>query len=127
MEREKKKSRASAAERVARVSQVLAWVLEGLRGGEIVARAAETWGIRERQTRKYIASAREQIVARADLENKNALAEHLVWRANLRRKAEQGEDLALALEIAKDEAKLRGLYPKDKTEAITQVMVVMDV
>jgi len=64
----------------------------------------------------YIAEATAIIKQEVEQQQAEGFVKHLARRRFYRNKAIVGNDLRLALEIDRDEAKLLGLYPSDKIE-----------
>ena len=115
-------------ERVLEVSRLM---LMGWTSKKIVQYSAENWNVEERQTRKYIAKAYTMWHAEYKKRLKAGLDYHMAMRIKLYEEAYKGkvvkvtkfvkgqmvtieriedQDFRLCLEIAKDIAKLEGLY-----------------
>ena len=72
---------------------------------------AAAFDITTRQARNYIARAQEQIRAVVEVDRAYRLAEHIAVRRDLRQRAISSGELHVALNSARDEAKLLDLYP----------------
>ena len=70
----------------------------------------------EAQTDTYIAEATALIKAEAAKTHEESFAEHVAFRQQVRKRAMSDEDWRAALDAAKDEAKLRDLYPIQRVE-----------
>ena len=114
-----------------RILEVSRRMLSGWSNKKIIQYSAETWGIEERQTRKYISSAYSMWHKEYKKRLKAGLDYHMAMRMKLYEEAYKGktikvtkvvkgnmvttektedQDFRLCLEIAKDIAKLEGLY-----------------
>jgi hypothetical protein len=102
-----------------RVETVRQFILSGDEASDIVRRAAETWGIKQRQAENYIHMARAKIRAITEQVRPYLLAEHIAVRRDIRRRAREAGDLRAEIAAAQDEAKLFGLYPSERVEVLT--------
>lgn len=103
-------AKSTKAEALNRVNNIYDKLITGWISSEIVSYGIETWGVTEAAIRKYIKKANKIIVENATDYQKQALLINLAKRANLYRLAMEENDKRLALEIARDESKLLGLY-----------------
>ena len=99
-----------------RVEAVRCLILEGANRYDILQFCSENWGVGERQADEYMERARKKIMEVLDRKREEHMAEHIDFRRHLRRKAMKAQDSRLALEVARDEAKLLDLYPAMKNE-----------
>lgn len=106
--------RPTAAEKEARISAVMTFLLSGSRRIEVVQYAAKTWGISTRQSDKLIADATQWIRASADKSREEQIIEHITKMDFVYRAAETAGDHHAAIKAAQDKAKLLGLYPTEK-------------
>ena len=97
-----------------RILEVSGMLLSGLSTREILHFASQNWGISERQTKTYI--RRCYTLWRRDFKKKRkaGLDYHLAKREVLYNKNFKRGDFNACLEIAKDEARLEGLYVERK-------------
>jgi len=90
-------------------------IIEGSASAKILDFCMREWQITKAQAYTYYNRAR----ALMEIENKatreQLLIEHRLHRRNLRERAKKVGDLRTELDAGKDEAKLSGLYPGDKT------------
>ncbi len=98
------------AARLQRISDVAQLVAEGADRRALIRYASETWGVCERVVDDYLAGARELLRAQAEEDAADAMARHLAMRRDLYQTARSGGDVRGALEVARDEAKLLGMY-----------------
>lgn len=91
-------------------------ILRGEDGARICQNLSAAFNVTDRQARRYVAQAREQISAITQVEQAVMLAEHVSVRRHLRAEAIKAGDLRTALASAQDEAKLFDLYPAQKSE-----------
>jgi hypothetical protein len=110
------KHRPTAGEKIKRVDMIEGFILSGTRRAEILEFTRVHWGLAEAQTDNYIAEATALIKAEANKTREESFAEHIEFRRQIRKRAMGEGDLRVALESARDEAKLRGLYPSEKHE-----------
>lgn len=108
------RNKANKAEMALRVEAVRGLLLTGYPTHEILRLVAEKWGVADRTVEYYIAQARRSILEASEERKVEVVAEHIEMRRNLLRKAHEGKDYRLALDILKDEAKLLGLYAPDR-------------
>jgi hypothetical protein len=105
------------SKRSVRVDEVLKLLTVGAQQGDIKRYADQHgWGISERQIRRYVSDAHEQFAKLARADREKLLGRHIAQRGSLYAKAVKDGDLRTALLIAKDEAKLQGLYPRPLTQ-----------
>ena len=97
-----------------RILEVSRMLLSGLSTREILHLASQKWDISERQTKTYI--RRCYILWRQDFKKKRkaGLDYHLAKREVLYNKNFNRGDFNACLEVAKDEARLEGLYVERK-------------
>lgn len=107
-------AKADQVEIARRVEMVRILLISGVPSSRIAQNRAEEWGVNERQLWKYIARARKEIEALSQEEKEYTKAEHLAFRRLLRQRSLDSKDLRMALDAAKDEAKLLGLYAPDE-------------
>lgn len=106
--------RVTKAEKKIRIGVVRDWILAGCTSDHIVQLSAETWGIKERQARKYIADANLLIDAYVVDDTANAIKIAVQEREMIKRKAVASGELYIALDAMKDTAKMLGLYKPDE-------------
>ena len=106
--------RANAAEKERRTNQIMTMLLSGARRPEICQFTRDTWGLTDRHVDRYIAAANTLIKAEASKERDEIFTEQAALRRMLRKRAIGDGDLRLALDVAKDEAKLHDLYPAQR-------------
>ncbi len=109
--------KATKAEIMGRVEEVLRIRLDGAQMHEIVQYASEKqWNVGERQLRNYLAASDGLLAERLEKDRDKVFARHVAQRRTLYARAVNGADYRTALAIAKDEAELQGLYPSSKVE-----------
>ena len=108
------KPKATKVDKAARVDTVRTLLLSGRTTREVEASIAKRFHISERMARNYIAEARQQIEEIMAVDRAYQIAEHVSIRRDIRRRCQNGRDMRVELEAAKDEAKLLGLYPAEK-------------
>jgi hypothetical protein len=113
----KKSTRAETAKRVNNIYDKL---ISGWTGPLIVKYGMETWGVSEGAVRKYIKTASESVAKFADGYREFALQINIAKRAELYRMALEDNDKRLALEVARDESKLLGLYAPERSQVQSQ-------
>lgn len=106
--------RPTAAEKEARISEVITHLLSGSRRIEVVQYAAKMWGISTRQSDKLIADATQWIKASTAKTRDEWIADHLSSMAFVYRAAESAGDHHAAIKARQEIAKLLGLYPTEK-------------
>lgn len=103
-----------------RVEAVLRLLIAGAQYHEIRQYATKQgWDVSERQVRRYIASANDQLAGLGEARRERLLDRHLVQRGNLYARAVQAGDLGTALRVLQDEAELLGMYPPKKVAPTT--------
>jgi hypothetical protein len=113
----KKSTRAETAKRV---NDVYDKLLSGWTNPAIVKYGKKTWGLSESGVRKYIKTAIESVAKFADGYREFALQINIAKRAELYRMALEDNDKRLALEVARDESKLLGLYAPERSQVQSQ-------
>jgi len=108
--------KATVAEKKQRIRYVYEALLSDYNRADIIQHAAKKWGVQTRMADGYIAEATAIIKQEVEQQQAEGFVKHLARRRFYRNKAIVGNDLRLALEIDRDEAKLLGLYPSDKIE-----------
>ena len=105
-----KSTKATVAQRVDEVFRLL---VVGARAPDILQCASTRgWRVGDRQIRRYVASARDQMVELANSKRGNLLGLQMAQRQALYARAFKEGDIAMCLDILKDDAKLLGLYQK---------------
>jgi hypothetical protein len=96
-----------------RVDEVFKLLTMGAQHSDIKRYAdAHGWNVSARQIRRYVSDAQEQFKRLARADREKLLGRHIAQRGSLYQKAYKDGDLRTALLVAKDEAKLQGLYPR---------------
>ncbi|MBA7584405.1 hypothetical protein ES708_26358 [subsurface metagenome] len=92
----------------------------------IVQFVAQNWGLRKRQTYNYIRSARQEWKKYFVKLKYDGMSYHLAQLRDLKDTAYDKEDCRLVFNIAKEEAKLMGIYPAErhKREEEKKVIVI---
>ena len=104
------------AEIIRRVSKIVELLLDGFSRADILQNAAKMWGVAERTTDTYIASANERIKKQAD-ETENEIFSLVRLRLeNLYKKAIAANDRHLARLLLRDMTKLYGLEKPDRAK-----------
>jgi len=85
-------------------------ILQGYSRQEIHKFTKEKWNLSIAQTDNYIATIRRMWKEEFEAQRKDILIWHVQLRRHLLSQALQTEDWTLALEIAKDLAKIEGIY-----------------
>ena len=111
-----KNQRASKMEIMRRISRARMSLLSGIPSERLVQIMSTEYEVTTRQARRYVRWAREEIQEILEQTATEHLAEHIALRRDVRFRAYQKDDFRMALESAKDEAKLLGLYPANRTE-----------
>jgi hypothetical protein len=93
-----------------RVGQIYRLLLQRIPTKQIVAACVKSWGVSERSVYYYLKQARQQMTADTQRDRQDALAEHLALRRDLFKQAMEQRQLAIALSVLSDEARLLGLY-----------------
>lgn len=104
--------RCSGAESDRRVGEMIAMMRQG-RGTtrELIAHAAEAWGISTRMAQEYIAKARAELREDMEADVGDARAELSGWFRECYRRAIEDGDRQAAIAAARELGKLLGLYP----------------
>jgi hypothetical protein len=102
--------KSSETEVEARVGAVYKLLLQRETNATIYRFVTHKWGVSERQAQIYIQRARDRMMEELKIGRQEALAEHLALRRDLYSQAVKLKQPAVALQVAGDEAKLRGLY-----------------
>lgn len=108
--------KATLAEVELREAAVRQLQLDGASRYDILQFTAKNWNLGVRQTDEYMARAAASIKVAGESRTVNALWEAIEHRRSMRHKAHVAKNYKLELDIAKDEAKLLGLYPAEKHE-----------
>ena len=90
----------------------------------IVEFMRQNWGLEKAQAYRYIASARKEWQKYYANIKSSGIGYHIAQVRDLKDKAFANEDIRLALDITKEEAKLMGIYPAEKHE-ITEGKVIV--
>jgi hypothetical protein len=108
-----KSNKATMAQRVTDVTRLL---VAGAEFSEIHQFASvKGWGLSDRQIRRYVRAAYQQMAKDARRKRTQALGLHLKKRRALYAQSVKANDPRMALQILRDEAKLQGLYsPTEK-------------
>lgn len=98
-----------------RVQDVRTLILSGAEFASIKAFAADHgWNVTDRQLQRYVNKANKQFAKVSRRSLRSQLGRHLLQRRMLYARANKAGDLKTALSVARDEAKLQGLYPSAK-------------
>jgi hypothetical protein len=111
----KSNPRSNNAEIARRVNAVYLELLGGGARGEIVQFCSKQWRVTARQIDDYIAAANALIEAEAAKTHDEQFQAHVGIRRAIRLRAREHGDLRMELDAAKDEAKLRDLYPDERS------------
>jgi len=98
-------------------------LLQGYSRQEIEKYTKEKWNLSIAQTGKYIATIRRMWKEEFDAQRKDILIWHVQLRRHLLTQALQAEDWPLALEIAKDLAKIEGVYDPRLSETQQKIEI----
>jgi len=98
-------------------------LLQGYSRQEIQRYTKEKWNLSIAQTDNYIATIRRMWKEEFDAQRKDILIWHVQLRRRLLSQALQAEDWALALEIAKDLAKIEGIYDPRLSETQQKIEI----
>ena len=90
----------------------------------IVQTISAKWNITDRQARNYIRLARKEWQKYFEKLKGDGIAYHVSQNRDLKDKAMTDGDYKLAFDIAREEAKLMGVYPAEKHEEIRKVIVL---
>lgn len=100
----------------ARINEVVSIILSEPRffqsksNTELSQIVQKTYNVKLRQSKQYIAGAREMIADMLEKKKEKSLERALLDREHLYKVAKDGLDFKLALEVAKDRDKILGLY-----------------
>ena len=112
-----KRAKSDALEVAKRVEEVLRIRLDGAQFHDLREYAVEKeWGVSDTQLRRYQQRADELLIARHEDDRPALIARHAAQRAMLFARSVNAADYRTALSVLADEARLRGLYPADKSE-----------
>jgi hypothetical protein len=100
-----------------RIQQVVSWLLDGLTYMQVVDKCVAKWEIGERQAKRYIADARDQVEAQSAAEIRSANTLALYRLTELYHKALEAEDFKAALDVVKTTNRMLGLNAPDRIEA----------
>lgn len=118
-----KRTKSDHAEVALRVEEVLVLKLDGATIREIREHAVEKgWGVSDTQLYRYQASAEKLLDAELKERRRNVVNRHLARRERLYAKAIKCDDIRVALEVMRDEAKLRGLYPDSEVKELARLV-----
>jgi len=98
-------------------------ILQGFSRQEIYKYTKEKWNLSIAQTDNYISTIRRMWKEEFDSQRKDILIWHVQLRHRLLSQALQTEDWALALEIAKDLAKIEGVYDPRLSETQQKIEI----
>jgi len=98
-------------------------ILQGYSRQEIHQFAKEKWNLSIAQTDNYISTIRRMWKEEFESQRKELIVWHVQLRRRLLSQALQAEDWSLALEIAKDLAKIEGIYSIQNTEPYQKVEI----
>jgi len=90
----------------------------------IIEYMIKTWGIERAQAYRYIRLARKEWKKYFEKLKGDGIAYHVTQNRDLKDKAMTDGDYKLAFDIAKEEAKLMGVYPAEKHEE-TRIIKVL--
>ena len=85
------------------------------------------WGLGEAQADRYIAEANALIAVEAAKAREENYNEQVAFRRMLRKRAMSADDARLALDVAKDEAKILDLYPAEKHQVEVEEKTLVSV
>ena len=91
----------------------------------IVEFMRQNWGLEKAQAYRYIASARKEWQKYYANIKSSGIGYHIAQVRDLKDKAFANEDIRLALDITKEEAKLMGIYPAEKHEITERKVIVI--
>jgi hypothetical protein len=112
--------KSTRAETTNRINNVYDKLVSGWTQPAVVAYGIETWGVSEGAVRKYIQKANIAISKFAEEYREHAFEINLAKRSDLYRMALEDDDKRLALEVARDESKLLGLYAPEHSKIQSQ-------
>jgi len=90
----------------------------------IIQFITEKWNIEDRQARNYVRLARKEWKKYFEKLKGDGIAYHVTQNRDLKDKAMTDGDYKLAFDIAKEEAKLMGVYPAEKHEETHKVILL---
>ena len=90
----------------------------------IVQTISAKWNITDRQARNYIRLARKEWRKYFANMKSSGVGYHVAQNRDLKDKAMTDGDYKLAFDIAKEEAKLMGVYPAEKHEDLHKVILL---
>jgi len=90
----------------------------------IIEYMIKTWGIERAQAYRYIKLARAEWKKYFEKLKGDGIAYHVTQNRDLKDKAMTDGDYKLAFDIAKEEAKLMGVYPAEKHEETHKVILL---
>lgn len=108
-------------ERVLEISKML---LNGFTSSEICHNVSLKWNVSERQIQRYIRRCYNLWHRDFQKKIKSNFDYHLAKRGDLYKKVYEKENWNICLEIAKDEAKLMGIYPTEKYKVEIEEIIV---
>ena len=108
--------RADEIEYETHIEVVTQLILDADRPRRICHIVSEKFDVSDRQARRYIRTAHQEIQEIRSRKKEEMHAEHMSVRRHIRNKAMKKGDLRTALAAAQDEAKLFDLYPALKSE-----------
>lgn len=107
-----------------RVEAVRILMISGKPASEIGRQVSQEWGCSERQAERYIRKARDKILAISEVSRAYWEAEHVSLRQYLRLQETRDKNWQGALNVARDEAKLLGLYPPTEVNVNVRDLVL---
>ena len=90
----------------------------------IIEYMIQNWKIERAQAYRYIKLARKEWQKYFEKLKGDGIAYHVTQNRDLKDKAMTDGDYKLAFDIARDEAKLMGVYPAEKHEEIRKVILL---
>jgi len=119
--------RPDASELTKRHNAIVSLKLSGSRRSEICEYVRVQWGLGEAQADRYIAEANALIAVEAAKAREENYNEQVAFRRMLRKRAMSADDARLALDVAKDEAKILDLYPAEKHQVEVEEKTLVSV
>jgi small-conductance mechanosensitive channel len=98
-------------------------ILQGCSRQEILKYTKDKWNLSIARTDSYISTIRRMWKEEFEAQQKDILIWHVQLRRRLLSQALQAEDWALALEIAKDLAKIEGVYDPRLSETQQKIEI----
>lgn len=114
--------RSSQAEIDRRVSRVASLIVKGFRRAQIVAAAAEEWGVAARAADSYIARARRELRAEAFVVRSEMLGVAIRRYSDIYRKAYEAEDWSAAIKAQRAIDSILGI---DKPVSVADVEALL--